>query len=278
MNQKFSLILAICSVFFISSFITQKASAVDSKTVHNHNVHHERPETAVKKKTDGFSFMVDSEFLSRYVYQALASSDGWVWQPSATFETHNIGLNVWANFVLGNIPDQGKFNEIDVTTYYNLEVGDFTIHPYLLLCFYPTDNELSLDYSANTDVKPSLHLAYTLGPLDFFTDFILYAHPHEGALIVDIGLGFEHEIVDGLSIETSALVAFANSRYNRNAFGVNKTKFTHFTYSLGLPWKVGDRLLLTPQANVSAIFSQELRNGALYGFLVWGGIDVSYHF
>ncbi|MFH1874859.1 MAG: hypothetical protein ABH859_06720 [Pseudomonadota bacterium] len=276
MNKKFSFIFSI--IFFTLFFFTQIAFAVDSKTIHNPNVHHQRPNAAIQKQADWFSFSVDSEFLSRYVYQGQASSDGWVWQPSATVEVFNIGFNVWANYVLDDIPDQGKFNEIDLTTYYNLELGNLTIHPYLLLCFYPTDNELSLDYSADTDVKPSLHLAYTLGPIDFFTEVIFYAHPHPGALIFNFGLGFEHEFIENFGIETSALVALANSRFNRQAFGVNKTKFNHFTYSLGLPWKPIKGLTITPQANVSAIFSQDLRNGTLYPFLVWGGLDVSYDF
>ncbi|MFH1829594.1 MAG: hypothetical protein ABH871_02290 [Pseudomonadota bacterium] len=260
---------------------------LDNGTLYDYNIHHKRPAKAIpetfesrreKSIVENLSFSVYSNFPSRYVYQAMASSDGFVWQPSATIELYGVGFNVWGNFVLADIPDQGKFNEVDLTLYYNVKIWGLTIHPYMLFCLYPTDNKRSLDYSAYTDIKPSLHLAYSLGPIDIFTELAVYLHPNKGALILDMGLGFQHEIVKNFGIETSALIGLGNSRFNRSNFNVSETKINHFAYSLGFPWNAVKGLLIKPNANVSAFFSQKLRNAVPYPVLVWGGVDLSYNF
>jgi len=262
---------------------------LDNGTLYNYNIHHRRPARAIgrtrkgmKKKSflENISTSVESDFLSKYVFQGTASSAGWVWQPSATIEAYGFGFNAWGDFVMGDIPDQGKINEVDLTLYYDIKVWGLTIHPYMLFCLYPTSNKLSLDYSAYSDIKPSMHLAYSIGPVSVYADLEVYVHPTPGALTLDLGLGLQHEIVHRLGISTCGQVGIANSRFNRGTFNINKTKFNYFEYSLSLPWNAIKGFVVEPNINVSVLLSQELRDAApgQLPVLVWGGVDLIYNF
>ena len=259
----------------------------DSGTLYRVNIHHRRPTQGIaetpesrreKSFVENISTSVYSNFRSRYVYEGLANSQGFVWQPSATIEIYGVGFNIWGNFVLNDEPDQGRMNEVDLTPYYNATIGNLTIHPYVMLCFYPTDNKNSLNYSAYTDVKPSLHLAYSLGAIDIVTELIFYAHPTAGALLWDFGLGFQHELVDRLSIETTALFGLGNSRFNRNAFGSPQTRINRFEYSLGLAWNPWRGLVIKPNVHVSTLLPKRFRDAVQTPVLVWGGLDLTYNF
>jgi len=267
--------------------VVEAIDYLDNGTLYNQSIHHRRPakgihDTLTKKHhksfTDALSYSVTSDFLSKYVFEGVASSRGWVWQPSAAIEAYGVGFNVWGNFVMDNIPDQGKFNEIDLTLYYNYNYKGLTIQPNFLTCIYPTSNKVSLDYSAYTDLKPQLHVAYTLGPVDIYTDMMLYAHPNPGAVDIDIGLGFQHHLAKRVGVTTSAQVSFGNSKYNNSQFGINKNRFHHFTYQLGLSVNPVKGLVIEPNINVAAFFSQEFRNAVMFPVLGWGGVDLSYNF
>jgi hypothetical protein len=260
---------------------------IENGTLYSDFIHHHRPGTAIaetpesrkeKSLIDNISYSVSSDFRSRYVSYALAASDGWVWQPAATIEWYGLGFNVWSNFVLDNIPDQGKFNEVDLTLYYDYCIKGFTIHPYFTSYIYPTSNKRSLDYSAYTDVLPSLHLAYSAGPLDFFADVQLYVHPTPGALRAEFGIGLTHELPFKFGVQTSGIVGFGNSKYNRSVFGISENAFNYFTYNLAFPWNPIKGFVVSPNMHVSSFFAQKFRDRTQYPVLVWGGVDFSYNF
>lgn len=256
-------------------------------TLYSDFIHHRRPARAIaetkesrkaKSLFENISTSVYSNFRSRYVSHAVASSDGWVWQPSATIEWYGLGFNVWGNFVLDDIPDQGKINEVDLTLYYDYHILGFTIHPYFTSYLYPTSNKQSLDYSANTDVLPSFHLAYSAGPLDLFTDVQVYVHPTPGALRAEFGIGLTHKLPLHFGIQTSGIVGLGNSKYNNSSYNIDDTNFTYFTYSIAFPWNPIKGFVVSPNAHLSTYFAQKFRNAVQYPVLVWGGVDFTYNF
>ena len=188
---------------------------------------------------ENLSFSATSDFLSKYVYEGAALSCGWVWEPSATIEAYGLGFNAWGNFVMDDIPDQGNFNEIDLILYYNYNIIGFDIQPFFQTCLYPTSNKISLDYSSYTDLEPGLHLAYTLGPVDIYSDLKVYVDPNPGALVLDLGLGFQHQIVKRVGISTAAQITFGNSKYNNSQYGVrgkgrdNALRTAHYARRIG---------------------------------------------
>ncbi len=259
----------------------------DNGTLYSNTINHRRPPESIaetqetrKKKSaiDNIAVSFYSNFRSKYVTHALAASEGWVWQPSATIEWYGLGFNVWGNFVLDDEPDQGKLNEVDLTLYYDIKTHGFTIHPYFVAYLYPTNNKNSLDYSAYTDLLPSIQVAYSAGPVDIFADVETYVHPNPGAVRAEFGIGLTEKLPWNFGIETSGLVGFDNSRYNNAVFNISDTTFDYFTYSIAFPWNPIKGLVVKPNAHVSAYFQQKFRNAAKNPVLVWGGIDLSYSF
>ena len=255
-------------------------------TLYSSSIHHSRPAVAISETKDSreakslaenISYSFSSSFLSRYVSHSIADSQGWVWQPAATVEWYGLGFNVWSNFVIEDKADRGTFNEVDLTIYYDYKFHGLTIHPYFTADIYPTNNKLSLDYSSNTDVLPSLHLSYALGPLDIFADLELYVHPNPGALKTEVGVGLTQKIVKNLAIETSGLVGIDNSKYNKAQFNVSDTTCDYFTYSIAFPWNPLKGLVIKPTANVSAFLQKDLRDATRYPVQVWGGLNFAYH-
>jgi hypothetical protein len=260
---------------------------LENGTLYSNTIHHRRPARAIaetwetrKKKSllENVSASVTSNFRSKYVSHALADSLGWVWQPSATIEWYGLGFNAWGNFVLDDEADQGTFNEIDLTLYYDIKIYGFTIHPYFAAYLYPTDNKRSLDYSASTDLLPSIQVAYSAGPVDIFADVEVYAHPNPGAVRAEFGIGVTEKLPLKFGIETSGLVGFDNSRYNKATFNISDTTFDYFTYSIAFPWNPIKGFVVKPNAYVSAYFQQKFRNATPYPVLMWGGVDFAYNF
>jgi|GEM_PF-3471147 len=259
----------------------------DNGTLYSEEVHHRRPTRGIsetrqsrRKKTPlkNISTSVYSNFRSKYVTYGVAASESWVWQPSASIEWYGLGFNVWGNFVLADIPDQGRFNEIDLTLYYNFEIEGLTIHPYFTAWVYPTSNKLSLDFSSDTDLLPCIHIAYSIGPLSFFTDLQVYVHPNPGALRGEVGVGLTHKLPFHLAIRTSAIMGYANRTYNRSSFNISDTTVNFFTYNLSFPWNPIEGFVVNPNIHVSTFFQQKFRDAVRYPVLVWGGVDFAYNF
>lgn len=281
--------LIACPTFADDEHVSEEIQIdyLSNGTLYSDFIHHRRPARGIaetkesrkeKSLAENISYSVSSDFRSRYVSHSLAASDGWVWQPAATIEWYGLGFNVWGNFVLDDIPDQGKLNEVDLTLYYDFHIAGFTIHPYFASYLYPTSNERSLDYSAYTDLLPAIHLAYSAGPLDIFTDVQIYVHPTPGAVRAEFGLGLTHKLPLKFGIQTSAIMGFGNSKYNRSVFNISENALNYFTYNIAFPWNPIKGFVVSPNAHVSTFFAQKFRDATQYPVLVWGGIDFAYNF
>lgn len=277
-----TLLLLFFFIFLIPTIVKATDHGVidefDNGTLYSNSIHHRRPAAAIPETNKNkFSFNFTSNFRSKYVTHALAASNGWVWQPSATVEFYHFGFNVWTNFVMEDSADKGEINEVDLTLYYDYKWHNLTIHPYFVAYTYPTSNKRSLDYSAYTDLLPSLHLSYAIGPMDIFADIEVYVHPTPGAVRSEIGIGLTEKLPMKFAIETSGLIGFDNSRYNKATYNISDTTIDYFTYSIAFPWNPIKGFVVKPNANVSSYFQQKFRNATANPVLLWGGIDFSYN-
>jgi hypothetical protein len=227
---------------------------------------------------DHCSLSIESDFRSQYVSYGIVYSNGWVWEPSATFEWKGLGFTLWGNFVMNDETDQGKFDEFDFILYYDIDVKGLTIHPYFGTYVYPADDKNSLDSSSLTDIEPSLYLSYKLGPIDIFLDFNLYVHPIPGAARGETGIVLTEKLPLNFSLVTSGLVGFSDSKYNRYTFRVTDTTFPYFTYMLAFPWEPLRGFIIRPNGHVTAYFQQKFRDKVKYRIPLWGGIDFIYNF
>jgi hypothetical protein len=206
-------------------------------------------------------------------------SEGAVWQPSGGIEWRGLGLNLWANFVLDNEPNQGEFNEVDLTLYYNARFGNFTLHPFMVVVFYPNADPASLDYSDAEDYEPSLYMAYALGSFDFFVDATLYMVNKPGRFKVKTGIGYQNMLHEGIWVNTYLLLGFANGRYNRTPETDPGTRLNYFEYSLELIWRPWIKgFSVKPNIQFTNILPDVLRKTTDDPTIVWGGIELVYEF
>lgn len=244
-----------------------------SVNVYNPNIHHRRPS---KKLTKIFSFTVHSNFYSQYIWRGLSSSDGWVWQPSIALEGYGVGFSVWGNFVLDNEPNQGQFNEIDFTLYYHRMIKKLSFHIWMLMDVYPNGNPQSLDFG-KTSLEANLHLAYPVGPIDLFTHVAVRIISARGSIWWDMGLGYERKLPLNFGLQTSALFAVGDGRFNKAHIADVGLQPNQFLYTLAFPWSPVKGLHIAPTMNVSVILADALRQALDDPTIVYGGLAIYYN-
>ena len=225
-----------------------------------------------------------SDVRSRYMSKELPDSIGPVWQPSATIEAYGFGFNAWGNFVLYDEPNQGEFNEVDLTPYYTLHIGNLTIHPYSLIMLFPNKNPGSLDYTPMTTIEADLYMDYTLWKFTFFTQMrAVVKGTTPGSIYAHVGTSFDHTFNSGITISPSALMSFGNDKFLTSSYQPMGANIDAFSFSLALSWKVGKYITFEPHINyavhVIPKIRQSLRAMPNHGtYYVWGGLDLSYEF
>lgn len=242
--------------------------------VYNPSIHHRRP---AKKFNENLSFTVQMDFLSQYVWRGIPASQGWVWQPSLTFEAYGVGVSVWGNFVLDDEPNQGEFNEIDFTLYYHHKFfKKLDVNAWFIFDVYPDGNPQSLDEGKHS-LEANLHIAYPVGPIDLFTHLAVRIISAQGAIWWDMGVGYQHDLPLNFGVQTSVLFAVADTRFNKAHFGVSGFKANQFLYSLAFPWTPIKGLHFAPTLRISVILADSLRKVALDPTLVYGGLSIYYN-
>ncbi len=236
-----------------------------------------------KGPMENLMFEVTSDFRSLYVSKELRCSRGPVWQPSATVEFYGFGFNVWSNFVLNDEPNQGEFNEVDITVYYTFHIGDLTIHPYVLFMVYPNANPASLDYSSQSMVEGNLYLQYDIWKFDIFGRMRTRIKANAGSIYAHVGFGFHHDFTDKVTIETSTHLGMGDGRYLTSAYGPRGANIDALALMLAVKWEALKGFTLRPHVNAAIHVVPSIRrsirqnpNQKLY--LIWGGLDLAYNF
>lgn len=232
-----------------------------------------------KKFKDNFSASIEFDFLSKYIWRGLATSRGFVWQPSVAVEAYGFGLNIWANMPVADQPDQGEINEIDFVTYYNFLINNLTLTPSVEVYIYPGTDPASFDYSTSTTVRLNLHVNYKLSNhFDIFTDAEVDVHQTPGALWFTPGFGFHHIIYKTFGLNTSILLGIGDDRFNRAHIADVGTKINLIQYTIAFPWNVWKGLTLKPIMQVYSIPSPSLRRNVADPDSIRGGLNVIYNF
>ncbi|MBT3181574.1 MAG: hypothetical protein HN337_03580 [Deltaproteobacteria bacterium] len=228
-------------------------------------------------------FEIDSDFESLYVSKELRCSRGPVWQASGTVEFYGLGFNVWSNFVLNDEPNQGEFNEVDLTTYYTFHIHDLTIHPYFVFMVFPNGNPASLDYSSESIIEADLYLQYDLWKFDFFGRMRTRLKPNAGSIYAHVGVGFHHDFNDMVTIETSTHLGMGDSKYLTSAYGQRDANVDALAFVVAVPLEVVRGFTLRPHFNAVVHVIPSIRrairaNPNQKSYLIWGGLDLAYNF
>ncbi len=232
-------------------------------------------EEAVSKKP--YYFQVESDFYSRYVWYALAASEGPVWQPSASFGFYGFKFTAWGNFVLNNEPNQGQFNEVDLIFQYE---NIFHKLGYLFSVegdMFPHGNPKSLDAS-NATLKTNARFTYPVGPLQIFTDFAALFVSVEGGVYGDLGIEWTAPLSKYFSVDTWFLFGIGDEKFNRTHIADIGTSPNLLDYALLFSWNPDKHWTLTPNFHVSYLLFEPVRAARPHQTQIWGGLQMAYLF
>lgn len=232
----------------------------------------EDEEAAKIREESHFSFAQEFDFSSQYVWRGFAFSRGAVLQPESSLGIYDFTLTLWANFVLNNEPGQGRFNEVDPSVDYHLQFGNLELQPSFEYYLYPNQT------NAPSTGETSLWIAYTLGPVQFFTDQIVDVVHNAGAYYGDFGLQHERTLIKNLDLTVSGTLGWASSKFNSAYAGAPKTALNVFLWDLELTYRPMNHFYLRPHMQVSVLIDPDLRTAATDPTIVSGGLALGVTF
>ena len=209
-----------------------------------------------KSSSKSWTYGVESDFNSKYVWRSLAFSEGAVWQPSAFVGYAGLTFEIWSNFVLGKEPNRHQFNEIDYRLSYNYAIGDFTIAPAFTLYAYPNQDKVLSPATAEAEIQ----IAYAFGDFTLETTHFFDVKANTGGYVGEVGLQFEKEAGEGLTAAAAARLLFANAKFN--SFYVKDGLaggISSLVLEAGLTYTFGGGFYVRPHLEFNSVLNSHLR-------------------
>jgi len=222
-----------------------------------------------------WSARLRSDFYSQYVWNGVLYSGGPVWQPSATLEIYDVGMTVWGNFVLDDEPNQGEFNEVDLTLYYQRDIGKWSLQASLIAALYLNDDPASRNRGPNS-LQGYFQVSRALGPVKVFSDLTVGFLEPAGTILWDFGVSYRRNLPLKFRMETSLLFAVGDARFNKAYFADVGTQANLLVYSLAFPWTPLKGFSFIPSLCFSNLLAPSLRRASPEPTVLWGGLSVVY--
>ncbi len=192
---------------------------------------------------------------SKYIWRALAFSQGAVLQPSVWIGTGGFTFTIWSNFVLNSGEDfAGKFNEVDYRMSYDIEAGSFTISPAFTVYTYPNQ---AIDGATTGELE--IAVAYALGSFSLETAHYLDVWDNSGGYIGEVGLAYEVDAAEGLTLAAAVRFAFANGKFNEYYVPYDSGTLSAVVLEAGLTYTLANGLYIRPHLEYNNILDKNLR-------------------
>lgn len=206
-------------------------------------------------ENSGWSSGFELDLNSQYIWRSLAWSEGTVLQPSVWVASSGLTFSVWSNFVLNNEPNRRQFNEIDFRISYELEVGGFILVPAFNYYAYP--NQDKIENPATGEIE--LRVAYGMGDFTLETSHFLDIWENKGGYVGEVGLEYEKDAAEGLTIAAAARLVFANSKFNAYYVPFEKGALNALVLEAGLTYTFANGLYLRPHLEWNNMLDKNLR-------------------
>lgn len=154
-----------------------------------------------------FSVSGEVDVVSRYVWRAIAYSEGLVVQPSATLALGPAELNLWANLDPA-LPGSERLTEVDATLAWSLDLGVVELIPSFMAYTYPrlgeaNTGELQLEVRRGLPGGSAAFARHALDVIDY-----------PGATFTFAGLDREWTFAGGGSISLATQVGRGSQRFS----------------------------------------------------------------
>ncbi len=215
---------------------------------------------------------VDADLVSAYVWRGITFNNDPVIEPSVDVaHPSGLGLNVWANFDLGDYDDQvqsGEFSEIDLTLTYAVPVESFDLSVGAVSYTFPQGSDNSHEVFVNASVEPLPGL--TAG-VDVYYDF-----DEVDDFYGSLSAAYAYELNEKLALEAGAAIGAAGSDFALYYNGTEESGFHDWNVSLTATYaqseavELGAFIAYTDSADSEVLPDQDVD--------VYGGASVSYTF
>jgi hypothetical protein len=226
------------------------------------------------------TFSADVTFANKYVWRGIRLTDGPVMQPSVTVGWYGFSFNIWGNMDLDDAnANNGQFNEIDYTLDYTTTLFEplewlegsvgFIVYQFPNTAF-PTTTEFYLGLAApDVLLSPSLTAYFDIDEING-----VYL---QGAIGHSFDLG---ELCEGVSaaIDLGATLGVGSDNYCQGYFGVDKSSFTDYSFSLAMPIAIGDNVSVTPSVTLTGVITGPLRSAVAESENIVYGVNVGVSF
>jgi hypothetical protein len=193
---------------------------------------------------------------SKYIWRSLAWSEGAVLQPSAWVAWGGLTFSLWGNYVLNSGEENaGQFNEVDFRLSYDFEAGSFTFTPAFTIYAYPNQDP----EWAPTTGEIEIGVAYALGDFSLETTHYFDVIDNKGGYVGDIGLAFESDVAEGLTLAGALRFAFANAKFNEYYVPYDSGTLSAVVLEAGLTYTFAGGFYIRPHFEYNNILDQNLR-------------------
>lgn len=194
---------------------------------------------------------------SKYIWRSLAWSEGAVLQPSAWVGWGGLTFALWGNYVLNSgEANAGQFNEIDYRLSYAFEAGGFTISPAFNIYAYPNQDP---DWSPTTG-EIEVGVAYALGDFSLETNHYIDVIDNKGGYVGDVGLAYESDVAEGLTLAGAVRFAFANAKFNEYYVPYDSGTLSAVVLEAGLTYTLAGGFYVRPHFEYNNILDKNLRD------------------
>lgn len=207
------------------------------------------------------------DFNSRYIWRALAWSQGAAWQPSVWLGRSGFELSVWTNFPLGDEPTKRKFNEIDLRLSFTKEWGHFTLAPAFNVYSYPNQDKEENPTTGEFELLAS----YAFAPFTISTTHYFDVWDNAGGYIGEVALEFEEAPADGWTFEAAARLSLGNAKFHGYYVPIEKAALSALVFEVGLTYALSSTVYLRPHAEWTTLLDGEVKKAVAASPWVFSG-------
>lgn len=198
------------------------------------------------------SATIDFDFVSRYLWRCIISSDGPAWQPSASVSKWGLTPSLWASMPLSQESSRAHFNEVDLGLSYEHQIANLTFKPNFVYFFYPNTTDPSTG-------ELSLEATYTFRTITLGLSHSFDVSEYPGAYFANFFIGYSRDIGESFSFNGTLSTGWASSEWNNAYFGVGQTALNHVALDLSLECRLWAWLYVRPHMQFGVLTSPSLR-------------------
>jgi len=233
---------------------------------------------------------VDAEVLliSQYNWRGMVINEDLSLQPTLTVGHRGFSFNVWGQMDLTDFGEDEcvytddcdsrawQFTEVDFTLDYTHTFGKFTVGSGIIFYLYPNwdhaddTHEVYINFSYDMILQPTLSVYYDFDEIDGW--------------YINFAIGHSFTINRKFSIELFSSVGWGDSDYNNYMFGNDDSAMVDFNCGLKTPYKITDKLTITPTLTFSSLIDSDNRDivddydCCDHPDNLYGGVALSYSF